>query len=209
MGRRIEAACLVMALVWCGLAPAAVRGQSSAPRLGRSGVKEVVAAMTLEEKASLLVGMGMNIEIPGLPPMSPEDRATPEKVPGAAGRTHAVPRLGIPQLTLADGPAGVRIDPKRKGDESQTYHATAFPVATLLASSWDTELVRRVGAAFGEETRDYGIDILLAVFLIVIDGHRRLIRTRLERGKIGFCLFEHVLDAVIIRDHLPPGKDKL
>jgi beta-glucosidase len=162
MGRTIGAACLVVALVSCGLTDASVRGQSSAPQLGRSGVKEVVAAMTLEEKASLLVGMGMNIDIPGLPAMSPEDKAVPEKVPGAAGRTHAIARLGIPSLTLADGPAGVRIDPKRKGDEARTYHATAFPVATLLASSWDAELVQRVGAAFGEETRDYGVDILLA-----------------------------------------------
>ena len=146
MERTIGAACLVLTLLLCGLPPAAVRGQASAPQLGRSGVRDVVAAMTLEEKASLLVGMGMNLDIPGLPSMSPEDRATPEKVPGAAGRTHAVPRLGIPSLTLSDGPAGVRIDPKRKGDEAGTYYATAFPVATLLASSWDAELVQRVGA---------------------------------------------------------------
>lgn len=162
MGRRSGAACLVLTLMFCGLTPAVVRGQSAAPQLGRSSVKEVVAAMTLEEKASLLVGMGMNLNIPGVSLMSPEDKATPEKVPGAAGRTHAVPRLGIPSLTLADGPAGVRIDPKRTGDETRTYHATAFPVATLLASSWDTELLHRVGAAFGAETRDYGVDILLA-----------------------------------------------
>jgi beta-glucosidase len=162
MWRTVGAACLVLTLALSGLTPAAVNGQSPAPRLGRSGVREVVAAMTLEEKASLLVGMGMNLDIPGLPSMSPEDKAVPEKVPGAAGRTHAVPRLGIPSLTLSDGPAGVRIDPVRKGDASRTYYATAFPVATLLASSWDVDLVQRVGAAFGEETRDYGIDILLA-----------------------------------------------
>lgn len=162
MGRSIGAACLVLTFMLCGLPAANVRGQSSAPQLGRNGVKEVVAAMTLEEKASLLVGMGLNIDIPGVPMMSPEDKAIPEKVPGAAGRTHAIPRLGIPSLTLSDGPAGVRIDPKRKGDESRTYHATAFPVATLLASSWDAELLRKVGAAFGAEARDYGVDILLA-----------------------------------------------
>ena len=138
------------------------QGQSPVPQLGKNSVKEVVAAMTLEEKVKLLVGMGFNLDIPGLPPIEEEDRRTPEKVVGAAGRTHAIPRLNIPSLTLSDGPAGVRIDPKRSGDNSKTYYATGFPIATLLASSWDTEIARRVGAAMGSEVRDHGIDILLA-----------------------------------------------
>ena len=119
--------------------------QSQPPRLGKSSVKEVVAAMTLEEKAKLLVGMGMALDIPGIPAMDPEDRKVPEKVPGAAGRTHAIARLGIPSITLADGPAGVRIDPKRKGDESRTYHATAETAELLPAAA--IEIV----AAPGEE----------------------------------------------------------
>src|SRR6185295_19428257 len=106
--------------------------------------------------------MGFDLDIPGLPQASESDRRTPEKVVGAAGRTHAIPRLGIPSLTLSDGPAGVRIKPVRGGDPSKTYYATGFPISTLLASSWDTELVNRVGVAFGREVRDYGIDILLA-----------------------------------------------
>ncbi|MFL6333275.1 MAG: glycoside hydrolase family 3 C-terminal domain-containing protein [Pyrinomonadaceae bacterium] len=162
MGRVIGAACLVVILTWCSLPARAVRGQSPPPRLGQSSVKEVVAALTLEEKASLLVGMGADWTIPNFQTMTPEDKAIPEKVPGAAGRTHSVPRLGIPSLTLSDGPAGVRIDPTRKNDPSKTYYATAFPVATLLASSWDAGLVQRVGAAFGEEAREYGVDVLLA-----------------------------------------------
>jgi beta-glucosidase len=136
--------------------------QNTAPQLGKNSVKEVVANMTTAEKVSLLVGMGFNLLIPGIPWPSEEDRRTPEKVPGAAGRTHAIPRLGIPSLTLSDGPAGVRINPLREGDTSKTYYATGFPIATLLASSWDTDVVNRVGVAAGRETRDYGIDILLA-----------------------------------------------
>jgi beta-glucosidase len=132
------------------------------PQLGEAPLQDVMDAMTTEEKAHLLVGMGFSMNIPGVPPMSPEDAKIPEKVPGAAGRTHAIVRLGIPSLTLSDGPAGVRIAPVRKDDSSRTYHATAFPVATLLASSWDTALARNVGAAFGREVREYGIDILLA-----------------------------------------------
>ena len=134
--------------------------QNPAPQLGKNTVKEVVAAMTTEEKAKLLVGMGLSDDSPDLP-MSEEAKKLPEKVPGAAGRTHAIPRLGIPSLTLADGPAGVRIKPRRNNTD-KTYYATGFPIATLLASSWDTDLVNRVGAAFGSEAHDYGIDILLA-----------------------------------------------
>lgn len=136
--------------------------QNNAPKLGKSSVREVIAAMTTEEKVKLLVGMGFGADIPGLPQASEEDRKLPEKVPGAAGRTHAIPRLGIPSLTLSDGPAGIRIDPNRKSDSSRTYYATGFPIATLLASSWDPELANRVGVAMGREARDYGIDILLA-----------------------------------------------
>lgn len=116
------------------------------PQLGKDSIKEVVGAMTLQEKVQLVVGMGWN----------------PPKVPGAAGQTHAIPRLGIPSMVLSDGPAGVRIKPIRDNDSSKTYYATAFPVARLLASSWDTSLVRSVGNAYGEEAHEYGVDIALA-----------------------------------------------
>ncbi len=133
------------------------------PQLGKNSIKEVIKAMTLEEKVSLCYGMGFTFPgaPPGmLPPISPEDAASPEKVPGAAGRTHAIPRLGIPSITVSDGPAGVRIRPKRENDNN-TYFATAFPIATALAASWDTAMVHNLGAAFGNEVREYGIDVLL------------------------------------------------
>jgi beta-glucosidase len=135
------------------------------PQLSKASLKEVVAALTPEEKVKLVVGMGFypsGFPAGMLPPGDPGDDKVPEKVPGAAGRTHAIPRLGIPSLTLSDGPAGVRIDPIRGGDSTKTYYATAFPVSTLLASSWDTTLVHKVGVAFGSEVRDFGIDVLLA-----------------------------------------------
>lgn len=135
------------------------------PQLGKAPIKEILAALTPEEKIKLVMGMGFypsGFPEGILPASDPADRKVPEKVPGAAGRTHAIARLGIPSLTLSDGPAGVRIDPIRGGDSTKTYYATAFPVATLLASSWDTELVRKVGVAFGSEVRDFGIDVLLA-----------------------------------------------
>jgi beta-glucosidase len=151
---------LTLTLLAVFISASTPHAQDGSLRLGRNNVKEVIAAMTAEEKVRLLVGMGASFGDESQ--QSEEDRKTPEKVPGAAGRTHAIPRLGIPSLTLSDGPAGVRMDPIRKGDTTKTYHATGFPIATLLASSWDTDLVNRIGVAMGSEVRDYGIDILLA-----------------------------------------------
>lgn len=161
--KRLGVTTFLIVIVFVSVALAQNRlGPDSAPQLGKSSVKEVIAAMTIEEKARLLVGMGMELNIPGFSIMDEEDKKIPERVPGAAGRTHAIPRLGIPSLTLSDGPAGVRISPIRNGDTSRTFYATGFPIGTLLASTWDTDLVHRVGLALGAEARDYGIDILLA-----------------------------------------------
>jgi beta-glucosidase len=155
---------LCLALLLPSILSAQKKPTAKLPQLGKAPLKSVIAAMTLEEKVKLVVGMGFNIEgiPPGmLPPMDPADNIA-EKVVGAAGRSHAISRLGIPTLTLSDGPAGVRINPIRHKDSTKTYYATAFPVGTLLASSWDTALVKRVGVAFGHEVLEYGIDILLA-----------------------------------------------
>ncbi|MDF2433906.1 MAG: beta-glucosidase [Mucilaginibacter sp.] len=174
-----KSAVSVVVLVLLGSFQLQIQAQSKPlPKFGKSTLKQVIDAMTLQEKSKLVVGMGFkmpgmpapvkgekpkSVDIGGfkLPPSDPEAYEVPEKVPGAAGRTHAIPRLGIPSITVSDGPAGLRIEPKRP-DDPNTYYATAFPVATLLASSWDTSLVRKVGVAFGNEVREYGVDILLA-----------------------------------------------
>lgn len=114
-------------------------------------IDEIISKMTLEEKAMLVVGVGM-LGFFG----NPQSR-----VPGSAGETHPIPRLGIPNAVFADGPAGLRINPRREGDE-RAYHATAFPVETMLASTWNREVLEDVGRAVGEELREYGVDILLA-----------------------------------------------
>lgn len=134
------------------------------PQLGKNSIDEILQALTIEEKVNLVTGMGMFI--PGLPAgvipeMDSTDAGIPEKIVGAAGRTHAVPRLGIPSIILSDGPAGVRISPIRGKDSSRTYYATAFPIGTLLASTWDTDLVLIMGIAIGNEAKEYGVDVLL------------------------------------------------
>ena len=125
--------------------------------VGISSLDEVVQAMTLEEKVKLVRGTGMDMGDGG-----PTVGQTEDRVPGAAGTTFAVPRLGIPSVVLADGPAGLRIAPRRDNDGDNTYHATAFPIANLLSSTWDLKLVEKVGRAIGLESKEYGVDVLLA-----------------------------------------------
>src|SRR5436190_19913405 len=110
---------ILLLLCVCGFS-LSVRGQQSKelPQLGKSSVKEVIAAMTLEEKASLVVGGGLNI-----PPAMRKNKMfagmvaqpgtlaanTVNPVPGTAGNTIAIPRLGIPCVVVNDGPAGLRM----------------------------------------------------------------------------------------------------
>ena len=159
------------------------------PQLGTDPIDEVIAAMTLEEKANFVVGterlkVTPPDRAPGMPvrePFSDELKAqlaacqdsdkalemilatslVKGKVAGSAGQHYALPRLGIEPIVYADGPAGLRIDPLREGEEGE-YYCTAFPVGATLAASWDTALVRSVTTAMGEEVLEYGADILLA-----------------------------------------------
>ena len=113
--------------------------------------------MTLDEKLDVLIGSSGN--------QSTDANATignaSELVPGAAGQLNGVPRLGIPSTVVADGPAGLRIQPKRQGTD-KTFYCTHFPVAMLMSATWNTQLVKEVGAAMGNEVKHYGVDVLLA-----------------------------------------------
>ncbi len=163
--------------------------QAPLPQLGKASVEEVLRALTLEEKARLVVGTGADFGNNTPKAEGPMVGRSLSRVAGAAGNTYAVPRLGIPSLVLVDGPAGIRIDSVRAGS-AQRFYATAFPVATCLASSWDTTLVRQVGQAMGNEVRVYGADILLAPAL------------NIQRNPLGGRNFEYYSEDPRVSGHI-------
>ncbi len=126
------------------------------PKLNKDNIDDVLKAMTLEEKATLVVGGGWGSMTAGS--LTASDASL---VSGAAGTTRAIDRLGIPNTVLADGPAGLRINPTRPGTD-QTFYCTGFPVGTVLASTFNTDLVQKLTTAMGEEVKEYGADVLLA-----------------------------------------------
>ncbi|TWD84362.1 beta-glucosidase [Kribbella amoyensis] len=99
---------------------------------------QVLAQLTLEEKAALCLGSDF-------------------------WRTAPVDRLGVPAILLSDGPHGLRRQPD-DGDHvgiGGSLPATCFPTASTLGSCWDPGLVRRVGQAIGEEARAQGVAVVL------------------------------------------------
>ena len=116
---------------------------------GKSGqAREILAKMSLEEKAQCVVGLKRDL----FPPTNA----------GIAGRTVPFPQFGVPSLTLADGTAGVRLS--RRAAE----RATAFPDNMALASSWDSNLAQKVGAAVAYEAVGYNVNIMLAPGMNII-----------------------------------------
>ncbi|MFJ8895179.1 beta-glucosidase [Leifsonia sp. NPDC102414] len=100
-------------------------------------VDQVLAALTLEEKASMLSGVDdwftQTIDRPGLP-------------------------AAVPAIEVGDGPHGLR---KETGVDMVWVPATGFPTASAMGASWDRDLMRRVGAAIGEEARAEGVQVVL------------------------------------------------
>lgn len=117
-------------------------------KLNASNIDEVIGQMTLEEKVHMVIGCGMSM-------------GDDVKFPGTAGRTYDIPRLGIPSVYLADGPHRLAMAVKRDFD-SHFYYATEFPSGTTVAATFDPNAAFQVGAALGEEVKDYGMDVLLA-----------------------------------------------
>lgn len=161
--------------------------QERLPQLGKASISEVVKAMTLEEKVNMVVGGGMYVPGMPLPGSGGQPTEAQKRTTGAAGTTAAIPRLGIPGLVVCDGPAGVHAF---NGGKSRLYYATAWPTGTLLASSWDTALLRKVGAAYGAEAKEYGIDIILGPGM------------NIHRNPLGARNFEYYSEDPVITGHM-------
>lgn len=124
-----------------------------APQLRPDNIDQVIAAMTLDEKAHLVNGIGTFWG-------GDNSCRSLRDIPGAPGGTYAIPRLGIPGLYFGDGPLGLRINEIREFDNHK-YSITAEPVPLLVGSSWDPQVVYDVAQDIGEECRDYGVDVML------------------------------------------------
>ncbi|WP_369917235.1 MULTISPECIES: glycoside hydrolase family 3 N-terminal domain-containing protein [Prevotella] len=133
----------VVALL-CGHGAKAV----SQPRLRSDNIEQVVKEMTLEEKCHLVLGCGMGF-------------GREVKFPGTAGSTYAIPRLGIPSTYCADSNQGLRMSAHRDYD-SRDYYCTDYMTSIALASTWDKQAAYLVGKGIGNETKEYGLDWILA-----------------------------------------------
>jgi beta-glucosidase len=95
-------------IVMVGLLAISKYSCGKAPQLGKDPIKDVIAARTLEEKAYFVTGTGMDMAGPGnqsaekRPAGAPTVGSTQKLVPGAAGTTYAIARLGIPAMVLAE-----------------------------------------------------------------------------------------------------------
>ena len=114
-------------------------------KLSPDNIDAVLADMTTDEKITLVVGAGHET-FTGY-------GNTKKIVPGAAGTTSPIERLGITPSVLTDGPAGLRIDTLREGDDKRYYH-TGFPIGTALACTWNLPLMYQVGDAIGNEAHE-------------------------------------------------------
>ena len=98
--------------------------------------EEILGQMTLEEKAALSIG-------------------------ATAWTTVPIDRLGLPQLTMSDGPHGVRRTSAAESMEIEAKPATCFPTASCASATWDVESVREMGRAIAEEAIALGVDVVL------------------------------------------------
>ena len=99
-------------------------------------IQSLITQMTLEEKAALCTG-------------------------ASAWTTTPVERLGVPEMIVSDGPHGVRRVPDVNSMALESLPATCFPTASCLASTWDPNLIHKMGQALAEECIALNVDVLL------------------------------------------------
>ncbi len=150
--------CVVLAAILCSIVNAACaaalddKGKSMEEK-----ARALISEMTLEEKLGLTVGDGRFV--PGFNPNN-SDAGKGIIIENQRSKL-VIPRLSIRTTAMSDGPAGLNRQPRQEGEEDYQY-TTAFPTATCLAATWNTDLVERVGEVFGNEVLEYDYDLLLA-----------------------------------------------
>ena len=126
---------------------------------GNVSMEEFLASLSIEEMSYIVEGIGWggsNTPIIG---------AQSNSVQGAAGETTSryYETRTIPNIVLADGPAGIRITQSYTQDGTTYYqYCTAFPIGTLIAQSWDKDVAEEFGNAIGEEMVEMGVTMWLA-----------------------------------------------
>ncbi len=101
-----------------------------------TNITDLIQKMSLEEKAALCTGAG-------------------------PWTTTPVERLGIPEMTVTDGPHGVRRVEDLFAFVTASLPATCFPTAACMASTWDVDLIHKVGEAIAEECIALNVDVVL------------------------------------------------
>lgn len=144
---------------------------------GTITMEQFVSGLTVSEMADIVIGGNKLPSASGQAAGAASENAVnisdgtmigaqANSVQGAAGETAGlyIESKKIPNIVLADGPAGLRITQEYQDEDGQEYYqfCTAWPIGTLLASTWDTDVMEKVGAAFGAELKEYGVTILLA-----------------------------------------------
>lgn len=112
------------------------RNKEEAIRL--MNIQEKVQLMTLEEKAALVSGVDF-------------------------WETNAIPRLGIPSMYMTDGPCGLRKQGENRDHLglNESERTTSFPTGATFGSSWNPENMRKMGEAVAEESKFFGVNMIL------------------------------------------------
>lgn len=122
---------------------------------GSVSLEEFVSTLTLDELSKLVEGSSNTSEA-----------AAQYSVQGAAGETYGdlLESRYIANMVAADGPAGVRISQSYEDEDGTTWYqyCTAWPIGTLLAQTWNKDLIRQMGDSVGEEMLEMGVTLWLA-----------------------------------------------
>ena len=156
---KLTSALGVLSLAWFLAIANAARAEEAAVRSNSAEeqARALISQMTLEEKIGMAVGDGRFV--PGLDPEN--DDAGKGMIVQDQRSKLVIPRLSIRTTAMSDGPAGLNREPRKEGDEDYQY-TTAFPTATCLAATWNTDIAQSVGEAFGEEVLEYDYQLILA-----------------------------------------------